>query len=172
MRNWNVTYDKDKNKLHYGYLKQCYKNDKTTPIHCGFRILHSNEDKNKNVILPSEFAAYIVSVHKHITGDREQRKQQLQDAVEYCVGKPDQYGLYHAYLLDLGGDTLEDIHDTEDIPKGASIGHFVLPFNFSSFKVFSAFSPMETKVETDCRGNVTVTFFDYMGQAIGSHQID
>lgn len=44
-------------------------NDKTTPIHCGFRILHSSEHMNQDVILPFEFAVYMVLVYKQITGD-------------------------------------------------------------------------------------------------------
>lgn len=147
-------------------------NGKTKPIHCGFRILHSSEHMNQNVILPSEFAAHIVSVHKHTTGDREQRKQRLQNAIEYCVGKPDQYGLYNACLLNLGGDTLEDIRMIQDIPEDASIGPFILGDGFFVFKVFSSFSHMRTKVKSDSHGNIIVMFFDYMGQAIGSHQID
>lgn len=179
MKKWNVTYDKYKKKLHYGCLKHYYskfsrphppstsalcpacivpvlmlessENDKTTPIHCGFRILHSSEHMNQDVILPSEFAIYMVSVHKKITGDREQRKQQLRDAVESCVGKPDKYGIYNACLLDLSGPDVKGMRWTEELPKDACIGPLVLGDDFFSFKVFSSFSPMGTKVNTESR---------------------
>lgn len=72
----------------------------------------------------------------------------------------------------MGGPDLKGMRCTQELPKDACIGPLVLGDDFFSFKVFSSSSPMDTKVETDSHGNVTVTFFDYMGQAIGFHRID
>ncbi|KAK6205921.1 hypothetical protein LQW54_008113 [Pestalotiopsis sp. IQ-011] len=169
LRRWNVCYDKQKNKLMYGSIKDYYCKDKTVPIKCGFRILHttdSTDSINQNVVLPSEFACYMAKVHKRASGTAN-RDWEMQKAVEECVGKVDLVdGIYNAQLLDLCGGDVEFFRENHELPDGASVGDLALREEYVYCNVFRSFDPLATKVEIDSSGNTKVHFFDNMGERI------